>query len=415
MRLLLITGEYPPDEGGVADYSRCLAAALAAEGHTVDVLTSRRGGAPAAPEPRGVTVHRVVSGWGWGSLPALGRVVAALRPDWVHLQYQAAAFGLHPAMNTLAWWLRRAGGAPGAGHERVLRTAVTYHDLRVPYLFPKAGRLRRRAALFPARWSHLTIATNTEDYAALATWGRSWRLALVPIGSNVPDAPLPGYDRAAWRAAHGLPPEVSLLAYFGFLNASKGGRALVELLAALEARGRAARLLMLGGRTGASDPTNAAYLAGLEADLAAAGLARSVIWTGHVPAEEVSAWLRAADLAVLPYADGASFRRGSLLACLAHGLPVVSTEPAPVPAAALAGLPPAETPPALVDRVHARLVPAGDRDALAAAVEEVLADPALAAALGAGGRELAGWFGWRRIAAEHRRLYDLSTTGGAPS
>ena len=40
MRVMLVTGEYPPDEGGVADYTRCLAEALVAEGVEVVIATS---------------------------------------------------------------------------------------------------------------------------------------------------------------------------------------------------------------------------------------------------------------------------------------------------------------------------------------------------------------------------------------
>lgn len=421
MRILLVTGEYPPDEGGVADYTRCLAMALAGAGHAVDVLASRRstsdavdaaarprsapdeedslasqGAAPDEAEGRRITVHRVMGHWRWGSLGKVRRTLAVLKPDVMHVQYQTAAFGLHPAVNVLPWWIRRSTD---------VRTAVTYHDLRVPYLFPKAGRLREKAALLPARWSHLTLATNVADWRRLWAEGRTWRLALVPIGSNIPDAVPAGYDRAAWRAGHELGADCRLVAYFGFLNASKGGRTLVSTLERLRNQGHDARLLMIGGRTGASDATNTAYLATFEADLAASGLAEQVIWTGHVAPPEVSAWLRAADVAALPYEDGASYRRGSLLACLAHGVPVVTTAPEPLLAGELEALPAEDRPPELVDGVSARLVPAGDGAAFAAAVGEVLADPDRAGRLGAGGRAVAGWFGWDRIAARHAALY----------
>ena len=39
----------------------------------------------------------------------------------------------------------------------------------------------------------------------------------------------------------------------------------------------------------------------------------------------MTANLLAADCAVLPYREGASLRHGSLMAALAHGLPIVST------------------------------------------------------------------------------------------
>jgi glycosyltransferase involved in cell wall biosynthesis len=394
-RVLLVTGEYPPDEGGVADYTRCLAAALADLGHTVDVLTGR-GRLEDAPARR-VTVHRVLRRWGWGLLPSMRRVVATLQPDVVHVQYQTAAFDMQPAVNTLAWWLRKTTS---------VKTAVTYHDVKVPYLFPKAGSLRETVTFLPARWSHLTIATNAEDWATLRSHGRTWRLALVPIGSNVPDAPPAGYDRDAWRREQGLSPASALLAYFGFLNASKGGRVLVDLLGQLRAAGQDARLVMIGGRTGASDPNNAAYLAEFEADVASAGLTGAVLWTGHVSPTEVSAWLRAADVAVLPYTDGASYRRGSLLACLAHGLPIVTTRPPSLALSDLSTLAADELPPDLTDSVQALLVPPGDARAMADAVARILANPDTAQQLGTAARALSEWFGWPKIAERHAALYD---------
>ncbi|MDQ3700472.1 MAG: glycosyltransferase, partial [Chloroflexota bacterium] len=61
MRIGLVTGEYPPDVGGVGDHTHRLAHELAARGHAVHVVTSaRRGADPAAtagsldPESSGV-------------------------------------------------------------------------------------------------------------------------------------------------------------------------------------------------------------------------------------------------------------------------------------------------------------------------------------------------------------------------
>ncbi len=54
---------------------------------------------------------------------------------------------------------------------------------------------------------------------------------------------------------------------------------------------------------------------------------------------EVSANLLAADCAVLPYREGASLRHGSLMAALAHGLPIVSTTLTGCPAEAMKQFP----------------------------------------------------------------------------
>src|SRR5690606_22549500 len=93
----------------------------------------------------------------------------------------------------------------------------------------------------------------------------------------------------------------------------------------LRVSGSAPRLLLIGDAAGASDPTNRLANAELEALLAPEGLGQAVQRTGWLPPEAVSAHLQACDVVVLPYRDGASLRRGSLLAALVHGLPIVTT------------------------------------------------------------------------------------------
>jgi glycosyltransferase involved in cell wall biosynthesis len=61
------------------------------------------------------------------------------------------------------------------------------------------------------------------------------------------------------------------------------------------------------------------------------------------------------------------------------------------------------------------LVPAGDPEALAAAMRSLLADPALAARLGAEGRALvSGGFGIDQMAEESLRLYRGLLAGRSP-
>lgn len=378
LRILFVTGEYPPLEGGVADYTGILARTLAVMGQEVAVLTSAAVGT-APPDPP--TVFAQVSRWDWRMWRILDDRIAAWRPDVVHIQYQTAAFGMHPAVNLWAWrpWRRPTP-----------LTAVTFHDLKLPYLLPKAQPLRRWVTTTLACSADLAITTNPEDTAQARVWRPD--VVEIPIGSNITAPPPLAFDRTRWRAGLGLSVDAALIGYFGFLNASKGGEILVEVLARLVAAGRDAHLLMVGGRTGASDPTNVAYLARVEARIAALGLGDRVHWTGHLPAEEVSAALLATDVCLLPYRDGASYRRGSFMAALAHGLPIVTTTPA-VPY------------PDLVDGETVLLAPPDDVAGLTAAVERVLDDPALAARLGRGAARLAQRFRWEDIAIATLRAY----------
>jgi len=386
--IALISAEYPPAPGGVGDYTACLAAALGRAGCAVHVLTSQDAADAAGTAP-GVTVHRAITGWRrpcWGEIRAL---LDRIRPGIADIQYQTGAYRLHGAINLLPW---RERGRPD------LAWVTTFHDLREPYLFPKAGPLRRRANEALMRASQGIVVTNPQDESALPAWARA-RAAGIPIGANIAPQPPAGWNRAAWRADHGIAPATTLVAYFGFFNASKGLEALIAALARLRGAGADIMLLLVGGGTGASDPTNAQAAAALRQAITDRHLEAAVHWTGYVTPEEVSAALLSADLAALPFLDGASLRRGSLLAVLAHGLPVITTTPQPVP--------PSATPwPALRDGANALLVPPGEAEALAAAIERLRSDPALSARLGAGGRALTAAFDWDHIAAQHLALFD---------
>ncbi len=382
MRVLMVTGEFPPMQGGVGDYTAHLCRALVPLGVEVEVATTRLQKAP-LPEDEGepYAVHRAVATWGWTSWQALTRLAQERGADLVHIQYQAAAYRLHPAINLLPWWLRL--------RRKDLPCVVTFHDLRVPYLFPKAGPARWWAVLALASGARAVIVTNQEDADRLARSCRTPRFQ-VPLGPNLepPEdlAPRPHPPEAGERPF--------LLCHFGFLNASKGLQDLVEALAILRARGtpRPFALRIVGGTVGDSDPTNVAFRAHLQTRIADLGLEEAVSWTGFLPPREASASLMEGDLCVLPYRDGASFRRGTLLAALVHSLPVLTTEPTtPIPQ--------------LRHGENVWLVPRQDPEALAEAIVHLAADPDLRARLARGARELGRTFQWTQIAQDTKEVY----------
>jgi len=149
---------------------------------------------------------------------------------------------------------------------------------------------------------------------------------------------------------------------------------------------------MIGERVGASDPTNYAYLQEVEALIADKGLTPQVKWTGRLESADVSLALAAADVLLMPYEDGASLRRGTLMAGLSHGCAIVTTYPqAPLPE--------------LVDGRDLLYVRPGDAGAAAEAVMRVARDPALVRRLATGARMAAQQFGWDAIARRHVELY----------
>ena len=74
----LLTGEYPPQIGGVSDYTMVLAGALAAAGAEIHVWATALAGP--APDLVGVTVHRIAGRRSSADLSRLGAVLDAFAP-----------------------------------------------------------------------------------------------------------------------------------------------------------------------------------------------------------------------------------------------------------------------------------------------------------------------------------------------
>lgn len=394
MRIGLITGEYPPDQGGVGDFTHQIGCALANLGHQVHVITSKSqlprrepGGSKREAHSGQLAVHRVIENWRLGCWRQILRLSRTLNLQILNIQYQAAAYDMHAAINLVP---RRQRRPP---------VVVTFHDLKVPYLFPKAGPVRGWMVHLLARRSDGVIVTNREDELKLSDLKPPIsNLSRIPIGSNIPATLPPEYDREAERANWGIKPDDLLLGYFGFLNESKGGEELIEALSLLVEEGLPAHLLKIGGRAGTSDPTNRAYADRVDRLIADRGLRERVHWTGYVPPEQVSASLRATDVCVLPYRDGVSFRRGSLLACLAHGRAIVTTRPAvPVPE--------------VEEGRNMVLVEPESPAALAQAVRQLASDAEQQAQLEARAEALAKEFDWDQIAQRTAMYFVTLITG----
>lgn len=120
------------------------------------------------------------------------------------------------------------------------------------------------------------------------------------------------------------------------------------------------------------------------------GVADAVNFAGRVENSEMPALYRTVTIALNPsLADNMPI---SILEALASGVPVVSTNVGGVPF--------------LVEHDKtALLVPPGDYKAMAEACLRLLAEPELAARLGAAGRELAREFGWSRVREKWLAVY----------
>ena len=177
-------------------------------------------------------------------------------------------------------------------------------------------------------------------------------------------------DRATARATLGLGMGGDLVAYTGHLFPWKGAHVLARAASALRSRRPGTRIAIVGGTP--------ADVAAFRAFVIREGI-EGVDVVGHVPPAQVPLWLAAADVAVLPNSArsviGARYTSPlKLYEYLAAGKPVVASDVPAVREVVTAG-------------TTAVLVPPDDPEALATGIARVLGDGALAARLGAAGRE----------------------------
>lgn len=371
MRIGLISGEYPPMRGGISTQTRLLAEKLAQQGHDVFVFSS----AGASEQVTGVHLTADVTRWGISAVQRVRAWAQQHQLDVVNMHYQTAAYGMSPFVHFL----------PDA---LPVPFVTTFHDLRFPYLFPKAGALRTWIVMRLARASTGVVATNQEDLMRLSFHPCT---ALIPIGSNALALAPSGVNA---REFVGAAPDDFVLAFFGFVNRTKGLEDLLRAMDDLRERGIAARLLMVGEKLGSSDPTNAAYAAEIDAQIATAGV--DVRWTGYVHDADLHAYLTTADAVVMPFRDGASYRRSSMIIAVHYGAAIVTTTPA-------VGIP------AFRHGENLLLVPPGDVQALTETLAHLYNKPSLNRALRTGALALAETFSWANIVNNYEGIYQRVT------
>jgi glycosyltransferase involved in cell wall biosynthesis len=280
--------------------------------------------------------------------------LAALRLDVVHAHHP---FLLGGAARRLA----RGQGLP------LLFTYHTRYDKYAHYV-PLPPRVVGPVALawgrrFAGSADHV-IAPSEAVAGRLRDQGLRTPVTVLPTGIDVGHH-RPG-DRAGARRHLGLPAGVPLVLYVGRLDREKNLDLLLDAFDLLAAREPRARLLLVG--RGTREPALRAR--------AGAGAAR-VVFAGGVPPDQVVRYYQAADL--FAFASTTETQGLAVLEAMAAGLPVVAVRATGVEEA-------------IHDGVSGLLVPEHPA-AFAAAVGQALADPGLAAKLGAGARERAAAFG----------------------
>jgi glycosyltransferase involved in cell wall biosynthesis len=237
---------------------------------------------------KGVTVE-IYTGKDWRLRSALknSRELTRMGLDILHMQYPATGYG---------WTLGPQFMAIANAMVLTLHEASQSHMLRRLSLYPFSLRAQQ------------VIFTNEFEQAYVqhfAPWIKN-RSHLVPIGNNVPLIPKP------------IPRTVDKVTYFGLIRPEKGLEEVMELARLLNATSQRKKVRIIGRLM----PGHETYYERLRAE----GTQYGVEWLIGLNGEPLSRAIASSDIAYVPFPDGASERRSSLIALLANGSAVITTK-----------------------------------------------------------------------------------------
>lgn len=331
----IITSEYPPQPGGVSDYTRIVAEGLAAAGDEVhvwcpglecgdlaplsyrnselDCLGDAKKQSGGKPPHSKVFVHPEMGAFTPRALRVVSRRLNQFpAPRRVLVQWVPHGYGCR-SMNLVfcLWlWLRSLRGD---------RVELMVHE---PSLGFGEGSWKHNVVAFVHRLMTIVLLRATRRvWVSIPAWETRWRpYALgravefhwLPVGSNIPTVGAP--QQARQVRAHFVNDGCLLVGHFGSYDTNTSDLLLKSVPELLKEENT--KLLLLGY---GSEQMREALVAH------DASIADRIHATGGLSAAELSPHISACDLMLQPYIDGVSSRRTSTMTALSHGVPVATT------------------------------------------------------------------------------------------
>ncbi|HZC30805.1 MAG TPA: glycosyltransferase, partial [Gaiellaceae bacterium] len=228
MKVLIVSGIWPPDVGGPASHAPDVAAYLVARGHGVEVVTT----AAAPPDERAYPIHWISRSLPKGVIHLRGAAEVARRAAAVDIVYTTGMFGRSSSGATAARRPYVVKLTADPAFERARRRRVVEGDVDEFQSLPGglAVRLLRLARDLELRAAKHVFTPSAYLRELAIRWGvRPDRVSVLPNPAPAP-APLPPRDdlRRSFDM-HG-----HVLAFAGRLTAQKSLDVALDAIAATE-------------------------------------------------------------------------------------------------------------------------------------------------------------------------------------
>lgn len=351
MHVLYIYKDYPPVLGGIEIHVRDLAEGMAARGHQVTVLVTNVINQTVIDEPcpnlRIIRTARLAHAASTPLSPAMLSWARRLRPDIVHLQFP------YPPGDLAALAVPNRPALVVSYQSDIVRQRTLLLAYRPLLHFT----LRRAARIISSSPNYVQTSPFLQQHAQKCT--------VISLGIDVTRFNGTNAERAAQMRARFVAPGQMALLFVGRLRYYKGLHILIDALPRIDPN----TVLLIGGE----GPERAA----LEQQAIQRQVQQRVHFLGEIPEADLAALYQAADLFVLPSHLRAEAFGIVQIEALASGLPIISTELG------------TGTSYVNLNQQTGLVVPPGDAEALAMAVNMLAADPDLRRTYGEAGRKRA--------------------------
>ena len=327
-----IVSSYPPDKCGVAIYTKMLALFLS-KLIDVSVIANRVNSCEVSLD-NGV---RVVRCWRRNHLLYffdIWRGILSERPDIIHIQHEYLLYGVrkYAILFPILLFMLKLIGKPIVvtmhsviAMDKLNRQFFGIHG--VGYRFPALKRAILKIFTRIIGWlsDRIIVHNDLMRRRLISDYGlRGEKIVVIPHGVSEPEGVMRG-EKA--KSLLGLGNHRVLL-YYGFIIPGKGVETLLEAMPSILREFPDVRLVIAGCYHPRLSIENPGYIGIVERLIGELGLGDAVLFENRfIPEREVSLYISAADVIVLPYTDdsiiGAS---GALSRCALYGKPVIATD-----------------------------------------------------------------------------------------
>lgn len=338
LNICITSPNYPPSDitCGVGDYTKKITEEFDKMGHRVTILASR--GYKGPEESGNIRVIRFCKKWGFFTFLRLVSLAKKSTFDLVNVQYTPVLYR--------AWFKLLLGLL-----NFIKPVVVSFHTLH------RSTVLSKIESLILIKSSRGIISTNEEiTYMLNKARFINKKFSEVPIGSNIMPSNKESMSKIEAKKSLGLNENDLIMTNFGLFYPGKGLETLLNACSLLKERMADFKLILLGSLS-AGDTAYIQIIKNLAAEL---DIQDKVMFTGFLESEKVTQYLWATDIFVVPFDRGVSIRRGSLMAGIVHGLPILTTFP--------------EIPSRYIDEKNMALIPPKDPDSLMNKVLELRGD-----------------------------------------